>query len=315
MKTKNLISFLKHRVVIITITVLALLVCTACSGADHDTPQTQPATEPTLETPKVLPQMLCVSAVKDKNVQSIVHSQKALDGTISQIKIDGLCDVRIQLGNILMPLGEAFEKGLITVQEMSAWAAVDAHNGFCTGKTESRNGLTMFFYAYHDFDLIVCNDIYETPDGKDPFVQIFTLHHPSVNPNMLNTIPTGEYGGYLDLEDWGLSFETIEATPAGITFQIHQSGGQQLGDLKIVHFWLNNTSDLTDVADFSKEFDIETGDTSTVSLDWQEVCGTLPSGIYQLSFQIEDFYDATQIHPLMQNFHDRQFYGFEFTIP
>ena len=52
-----------------------------------------------------------------------------------------------------------------------------------------------------------------------------------------------------------------------------------------------------------------------IQLDWADIYGELPSGEYEIWLYIQDIFDESQVHPLMQDYHDMQIYPVEFSIP
>lgn len=125
--------------------------------------------------------------------------------------------------------------------------------------------------------------------------------------------------GYLDKEDWGLTFD-IEATPTGATVTCTQSGGQQIGQLSMQYYYLLNPSgsflkkaEGTQGAAF-EEIPIEMNGTTTFTIDWSAWYGALPEGSYYIEFDVSDLFDSEQVHPLMMDFHKRQLYPVSFTI-
>lgn len=124
---------------------------------------------------------------------------------------------------------------------------------------------------------------------------------------------------------------TAQATPrysqarpslsfSGTTIQCKQTGGQQIGQLSVDWYYLVNTDgvELTGNADAQApecKAELNMGGETTLTLDWTEPYGQLPSGNYRLTLNIIDLFDPEQVHPLMQDFHDWQVYDIEFSIP
>ena len=62
-----------------------------------------------------------------------------------------LQNVTIQLNGKYVPLETAIREGDISVEEIVAYARVDAKNGFCAEKEHTENGLSQFTYDYGDY--------------------------------------------------------------------------------------------------------------------------------------------------------------------
>lgn len=77
----------------------------------------------------------------------------AVSGKGSNPHVSAVEDVLIYLDGNFMDLGEAIEEGLITVEEMDAYARLDAKNGFCRMEYASANGLSLYVYHYDGFDI------------------------------------------------------------------------------------------------------------------------------------------------------------------
>lgn len=54
--------------------------------------------------------------------------------------------------------------------------------------------------------------------------------------------------------------------------------------------------------------------TTQLSFDFEDPFGSLSAGEYMLTMEIVDHYDASEVHPLMHNYRDTQWYSIEFTI-
>lgn len=292
--------------------VLAFGLC-ACAKADPVI--TEPQTEPTqVAQTEEQGRSLLISAIVDSEAGVTKFSPEDLNGCQSELMYNDLTSVQIQLGGIMKPLEEAIRNQDVTVAQLTAWARMDAENGLCEETVVSKNGLAEFVYLYGDFDLHIIHDIYETPDGQQHLISVFNLFPPNSGTGK-GLFFTNEDGSLMDLEDWGITTEVTEVTPTGITFNCIQSGGQQIGELKTNLYMLDSKTEERAVTNGVNEVVIERDATTTITLDWSETCGELPSGTYILNFEVRDNYDESQVHPLMRNFHDRQYYGFEFDIP
>ena len=54
--------------------------------------------------------------------------------------------------------------------------------------------------------------------------------------------------------------------------------------------------------------------TTELSFDFTQIYGALPAGDYELTFQMVDCYNPSEVPPLMRNFHDNQWYSIGFSI-
>lgn len=232
-------------------------------------------------------------------------------------------DVSITLDKETIPLIEAITEGRITVEEIIAYARIDAQNRYCKEITETKNGLTKFVYQYYDqFDLGVYYDIYETPDGREHLISNVRIHEYTGGTREGFQFRTTDKNGddvAIDREDWGLSFEVLEATPTYVDFQVTQSGGQQFGELQyyVLSFFDDNAKAyLEKPLPSSDDMNvIEAGKASIHRIDWSESHGELPPGKYYLWLRVCDIFDPNAIHPLTRDFYDEQSYCISFEIP
>lgn len=299
---------------IVFVAVLILALCIGCFLFGRISSSTRE-----LEVAMTIPsdesgQKLYISAIVDRDANIYKFSPKELSANFEQVTYHDLSNVEIKLDSTIMPLDEALLGHNITIPELTAWARMDAHDKYCVETMESKNGLTKFVYSYKEFDLHIIYDIYETPDGQQHLIQSVDLFPPNSGTGM-DFFFTNEDGSLIDRENWGLSFEVVETCPSGITFNIIQSGGQQLGELRTSLYLLDSKNEEKSVGRGIQEVIIEKDSTTTVTLDWTKEYGELPGGTYILSFEVCDNFDEELVHSLMRNFHDRQYYGFEFTIP
>lgn len=285
------------------------------SGKDGDTAEIKPTPSEKLENRKL---KLSVLNYQKKGPQTIALD----DGNYPAIQVWDLDEVTIELDGKVLPIEEALKSGAVSVEEMIAWARLDASRGICTEAASSQNGLTEFTYHYPEFSLHCVYDIYETPDGKQHLIRDAVLYGAGSEPSF--SYSWDESGAPIDYEDWGLRFEVQKAARTGLTIICTQSGGQQLGNLKLKMYLLNKvdagTSEMTAVQPLDgKEIpdtaaELTMGGTTQILLDFTEVYGELPAGDYELDMQIIDQYDSTQKNTLMRKFHDQQWYRLEFTV-
>lgn len=230
-------------------------------------------------------------------------------------------DAEIFLDGNYMDLGEALEAGLVTVEEMDAYARLDAKNGFCRMEYTSLNGLSLYVYHYDGFDIGSYYDVYEAPDGTQKHFQQLQI----VTGNRYQDV--GEYSvdyPFRVREDWGLSFEVLASTPDKLTLRITQTGGQHFGELHIgAGFDLKKDtggtfkeecySSLSHLVP-AKNRVIANEAMTEVVITWPTGCRDLPEGEYTLNLFVEDHFDPEQIHPFFRDYTAQQNYEINFTV-
>lgn len=235
------------------------------------------------------------------------------------ITYQNVSNVTIEVDGTVYPLEEAIRDGHITVEEIFAYARIDARNGICRERHTTRNGLTYFIYSYPWYDIRLSYDVYETPDAQQHLISYFGIYNSS---GTIYSVHHDDEGNVIDREDWGLTFTAVSATPTTLTYQCQQAGGQQIGAL-FASFYTVFAEDMSYVVPIKEiispeefqETALTMNGTCTNTIDWSEFYGKLPSGNYILRLQVSDVYDESQVHPLMKNFYDHQYYDFPFTIP
>lgn len=231
----------------------------------------------------------------------------------------GVSQADIEVDGERLSLEEALTTGRITQAQIACYARLDAETGYCAQSQETRNGLTHFTYRYPDFNLRVIYDVYVTPDGESDLIDHLVIY--PARDDMLLGAYTNFYDpetGQTDWEDWGLTFTAVEATATTVTVRCQQTGGQQIDQLSVDWYYLNSPDvAIPDTGGQSPLCDVplNMGGETTFTLDWTEAYGELPPGKYRVTLNILDHFDESQVHPLMQDFHDWQFYDVEFTIP
>lgn len=230
-------------------------------------------------------------------------------GTLEYFQVT---DVMIKIEEVVVPMEDAIRDGKITFHEIHCLAQKDACTGICYETVESNRGLTRFIYDYLSYKLIITNDIYETPDGKQHHIRNITVTNTNSDPvHLLH---------HLDQEDWGIEFNVENVTPSSITLNYIQSGGQLIGQLRTGNYSLSRT-DLKKVVlrlddSLLPEIQwIEHNTEGTISLDFEQLFGLLDSGEYLLYLYLHDDYDPDQVPPLIRNYHDIQCYTVAFSIP
>ena len=252
-----------------------------------------------------------------------------LGGNFDQdINYLGMSEVNWEVDGIIYSLADAIRDGITSVEEIFAYARIDARNGICTEEFTSKNGLAYFTYAYPEFDLRMTYDVYETPDGQQHLVNDIGIY--ASGADVFTAYTDEETGVAIDREDWGLTFDVTETTPTSITLDCTQSGGQQIGELQIDYYYniysvvdgqtmlvpsLQGTMTYTEETLPPPIADIKQDGSTRFTIDWTEKYGELDSGEYKIKLSVNDIFDESQVHPLMQDYFDRQSYWVEFTIP
>lgn len=274
------------------------------------------------ETDEISGPALKISVVEDAQAEwGDLLVENAADVFTKVSLRSGIARANLEVNGTVMPLGDALERELITQEEIACFARLDARNGYCVESHETRNGLTHFTYQYPEFNLRVVYDVYVTPDGGQDLINqiiVFPAHENEALGAYLN-FHDPVTGLRTDLEDWGIIFTVEDVSPTGITVQCQQSGGQQIGQLCVDWYFLLNTEGFLPELEnpgYSPTCDIPlnmNGQTS-FTLDWADIYGELPSGTYQLTLNVKDHFDPTNVHPLMQDFHDWQAYDLDFAV-
>ena len=230
-------------------------------------------------------------------------------------------DTEIFMDGNYMDLGEALEAGLITVEEMDAYARLDAKNGFCRMEYTSMNGLSLYVYHYDGFDIGSYYDVFEAPDGTQKHFQQLQI----VTGNRYKDVAEHSVDyPYRVREDWGLSFEVAASTPDQLTLRITQTGGQHFGELHIgAGFDLKKHTGGTFKEEYyssmshlvlAKNRVIANEATTEVVITWPIGCRNLPKGEYTLNIFVEDHFDTEQIHPFYRDYAVQQNYEIDFTV-
>jgi len=299
---------------VFTLLLILSFLLTGCSTANPEATETAPV--------EAAVPRLNISLVSDMSIGTTRFSKEELNGNFSHgLDYRNVTDVTIALDGAVLALEEALKSGALTEEEIFAFARLDAKQGFCTEEFKSKNGLTHFTYRYPDYNLRLIHDVYETPDGQQHLICHMAIYPPS-------GVILGEYldfydeetGERLDREDWGLTLEAAQVSGTGITIHCTQSGGQQIGVLHVFDFVLTDTDRFVSGLNGSAEmpgcdFDLQMDGTTEIQLDWADIYGELPSGEYEIWLYIQDFFDESQVYPLMRDYHDMQIYPVAFSIP
>ncbi len=248
-------------------------------------------------------------------------------GNYKELSLLNLENVTIDLDGDVMKLEDALREGRVTPEQLVAWARLDASEGLCNEVAKSKNGLTEFTYRYPEFGYTLRSiyDLFEAPNGRQYLIADMTIFAASTEPRY--SLPVDEQTGRtIDFEDWGLTFEISEVGSTGLRITCTQSGGQQLGTLEVQTQWLERKNPDTLAWENVEEAQTSTawappangpltmGGTSSLFFDFDEPFGSLPAGDYILTVEIVDHYNESEVHPLMRNYRDTQWYSIDFTI-
>lgn len=310
----------KMRIIAKTLCLCLALGLTSALGYVLGSGQPQPEPAPVEAPTEPAGPALRLRITEDPEADMTILSDESTEGTFARICLaPEISQVDIEVDGEVLPLEEALTTGRITKAEIACYARRDAENGYCTQSHKTKRGLTHFFYLYPDFHLRVVYDVYVTPDGGEDLINDLVIYPAREDAKF--SVYTEFYDpetGRTDWEDWGLTFTAVEATATTVTVHCQQTGGQQIGQLSVDWFYLISP----DVAIPDTGYTAERGQSplcmggeTTFTLDWTEAYGELPPGKYRVTLNIRDHFDESQVHPLMQDFHDLQFYDVEFTIP
>ena len=272
-----------------------------------------------MQDPKVMisdKRRLRIDLTVDDNAQFTNIMPEQLGGNFdNKITYLDVRNVSIEINGAFYHLEDAIREGDISVEEIFAFARIDARNGFCEEKTHTHNGLTHFIYRYPLFDLRLTYDVYSTPDGMEHLInELYVCKN-------AYSLATTYYP--LDREDWGLDFSVLGLTSNTITLACTQSDGQQLGNLVVEYYHIRDAetgnmisqkAGTTQADSGQPQTVISENSTSVITIDWSETYGELPEGSYIMRLKIADIFKPEQVHPLMQDFYDLQGYDIPFVI-
>lgn len=298
---------------------------TPIAGTLTEPTQTQSPTQdektetvPKNEDPTVPTQLLNITVTASEGSIRIIQPEDLGGNMDYPLSYTGLKDVMIDIEGVAKELEYAIRDGDISLAGIFAYARTDAENGFCKVSIRSRNGLSSFLFSYPEYDLKLVYDVYETPDGELHLISDMALYKPGGETMRIYLDGSDKI---LDLEDWGISFEVVEASADGITLSCTHSGGQQIGTLSAFAFMLIQDGQYmasldgdTAVSHEITETPLSSNDTTHFSIDWTDIYGTLSPGEYVIRVIVKDIYEESQIHPLMRNFYDIQHYEISFTV-
>lgn len=316
---KFLFKSKKQTIIISSIILISSLFLWGCIPQGHDSP-TIARTESDYSD-----RYLTISlTVNKESSNNVALSYEELGGNFTEgLVYCNVSDVSIEIDENTMKLETALHEGLVTESDIFYYARLDAKNGICRETCESIKGLTNFTYCYPEYDLRIIYDILETPDGQQRLISDIGIYPPGYDRSPYYNFFDSKTGERYIIENWGLDFNVKEVSPTGILVNCTQSEGQQIGQLYVTHFTLTNANGnilrRSDEAESEAVcYDagaIDMGGTTTISIDWSDYHGELPSGNYKLDLSVQDKFDESQVHPLMVDYYDIYNYGLEFSIP
>ena len=264
---------------------------------------------------------LNISLKQDEDASQIFRPDELGGNFLHNMQYRQVKDVMISLDKETLPLEDALKQGKLTEEDILYFARQDARTGFCKTEAVSLRGVTNFYFHYPGYSIKIIHDVQETPDGGQYLISQMHVYAPELDMKPTTHFFNPETNEYLDLEDWGLTFDVQQVAPTGITFTCTQSAGQQIGTLAIKYYYLTETTgpflqkaDGTEGAHF-EALTLDMDGTSTFTIDWTEWYGALPSGEYIFLLDIFDLFEPEQVPPLTVDFHTRQLYSIAISIP
>lgn len=264
---------------------------------------------------------LNISLKQDEDASQIFRPDELGGNFLHNMQYRQVKDVMISLDKETLPLEDALKQGKLTEEDILYFARQDARTGFCKTEAVSLRGVTNFYFHYPEYSIKIIHDVQETPDGGQYLISQMHVYAPELDMKPTTHFFNPETNEYLDLEDWGLTFDVQQVAPTGITFTCTQSAGQQIGTLAIKYYYLTETTgpflqkaDGTEGAHF-EALTLDMDGTSTFTIDWTEWYGALPSGEYIFLLDIFDLFEPEQVPPLTVDFHTRQLYSIAISIP
>lgn len=129
---------------------------------------------------------------------------------------------------------------------------------------------------------------------------------------------SSSWGYFIDREDWGLAFTVAEASPTEITMDYTHEKNQEIGDLWLEDFTLYAYDADSGKQNYLTRVALTDGigltENGSFALSWAEAYEALEPGTYVIQTTVSDHYDPDEVHPLMENFYDKQSYHITFAI-
>lgn len=259
-------------------------------------------------------QRLKLTAVPgDKNGVFVTQN----DGYSDMLGYNGIFDLQIQLDGDQEPLKAALSEGRTTIDELVAFAQIDAKNGLCTMNYDSRCGFARYEYHYEDFILYATYDVFESPSGnlyhkQSVVIESSDFEHPDSEIRFPAFIM--EDGKQVDVarENWGVEFEVLDAGPTQLNMKCIQSGGQHLGQLHMEYCDIRGDNLPNGSPNFTVDIFLENDGSTEFTVPFPRGFGELPAGDYEFDFMLRDIFDKAP--ELVRDYTDQQWYSVEFSV-
>lgn len=277
----------------------------------RDVPSAEVVSKPTASEKTELHPQLALT-FDSCETSSTISAEELGQNYPCDLDLEGIENVQVQLDGAYYPLEDALKDQRITLEELAAYAQIDARTGFCTEEYETHNGLTRFTYIYPDFKFNYIHCIYETPDGNSYELWEYSLLSPNNYPTL--PIPTNDEGLDLDREDWGIEFTVTDARPDGLMLETAQSGGMQFGTLSMEDYYVfawDGNQIVSGTWRSNLDIPIVMGGSGELEITWES---ELPPGEYMFVARLQEIYDPADVPALMKNYHDHQQYAIPFSI-
>lgn len=233
-------------------------------------------------------------------------------------------DVSIEIDGNSLPLAAAIRESKVTVDELIAYARIDAEQGYCVESYDSNLGFAQFSYCYPDYEIFYSHDIFEASNGEKYLIESFSIYPPDrFDSSWSDFTIIDELGNEISLysEDWGITLQAIKSTSSSLEINCTQKDGIQVGQLVVNGFSLLYAREnyhyvpqiTTDASNFS-EIQIINNSTNIFTLDWSETHGVLSPGDYIIKLYILEKHEPSQFSPLLKNYTDQQEYIIPFTV-
>jgi len=307
--------------------IIALLLTACASRPGGEEQPTPPATQPVEteapagHTQPVFPegQRLCMEVIPGDGFGKLLVSGQP-SGSVPHVF--SVSEVSIFLDGEKLDLGDAISAERISVEEMEAYARLDARHGHCTMEWANKNGVTVFVYHYDGFDIATYHDVYEAPDGSEMLYQRLNI---ATGEHFADVSASSVYVPSTIREDWGLGFDVVEADSGHLRVRVTQSGGQQFGTLYVEpgfdlfriteQGYQENHYSTSALFLETNPFPIAAEAETELNIEWPKSCPALPAGNYSLHLRIGDHFDADALHPFTRDYTDQQYYDIPFTVP
>lgn len=241
-----------------------------------------------------------------------VNDSQTLENFSAGILFQGVENIVISLDGASLPLEDAVRQRKITPELLDYYCSTDAKNGLCVREQTSYHALNNKTFHYPDFSIRLVNDVLEAPGGAQYPVSYLAVFDHLGETSIVDDLWDPAAKTSATREDWGLDF-SVALSDAVLQLQCTQSGGMQVGTLKIIECMvldasgnplaLSESGDI--LMDIEGPVELKTNDTTNVLIDLN---GKLPSESCYLSLGIEDCYVPSDIHPLIEKYHIYQTY-------